>query len=122
MKKNDYRKGQLPLPTATRIRTWLFASIATMVLLLATAILVVPRLIDFASIKQKLQAAVSERTGGQLDYQEIGLTYIPRLSIELRQVTMDIPDLTEVRVAALRIAPQFLPLLSGSIPRGQRPW
>jgi len=115
MKKNDYRKGQLPVPAATRLRTWLFASITTMVLLQATAILVVPRLIDFASIKQKLQAVVSERTGGQLDYQKIGLNFIPRLSIELRQVTMVIPDLAEGRVAALHIAPQFLSLLSGNI-------
>ncbi len=103
------------MPTASRVRIWLLVSFATMALLSATAILVVPRLSDLAAIKQKIQAVVSERTGGQLDYQEIGFTYLPGLSIELRQVTLVIPDLAKGRVAALRIAPQFLALLSGNI-------
>jgi len=115
MGKNDNRKGQLLVPTANRVRIWLLVIFATLILLPATAILVAPRLIDFASIKQKLQAVVFARTGGQLDYQEIGFTCIPRLCIELRQVTMVIPDLAEGRIAALRIAPQFLPLLRGNI-------
>ncbi|MBU1564724.1 MAG: AsmA-like C-terminal domain-containing protein [Proteobacteria bacterium] len=115
MEKNNYQKRQRPVPTATRVRIWVYGSIAAILLLLATAILVVPRFIDFTSIKQKLQAVVTEKTGGRLLYQEIGLTYIPRLAIELRQVTMVIPDLAEGRVAALRISPQFLPLMSGNI-------
>ncbi len=115
MGKNDNQQEQTPAPTTTRFRIRLFGSIATILLLLAGAILVVPRFIDFASIKEKLQAVVFQQTGGQLDYKEIGFTCIPRLSIELRQVTMVMPDLAEGRVAALRISPRFLRLLRGDI-------
>lgn len=115
MGKNDNRQEQIPATTITRFRIRLFGSIATMVLLLAGSILVIPRFVDFTSIKEKLQAVVLKQTGGQLDYQEIGFTFIPTPSIELHQVTVVMPDLAEGSVAALRISPQFLQLLRGDI-------
>lgn len=103
------------MPPRNRIRTWLWGSVAILLLLMVAAMLIVPRLIDFASVKQKIQTAVTEQTGGKIDYQEIGLSYFPWPSIELRQATLAIPELAEGRVAALRISPEFLPLLIGDL-------
>lgn len=103
------------MPTRNRILTWLWGSAAILLLLMAAAMLIVPRLIDFASVKQKIRTAVTERTGGKIDYQGIGLSYFPRLSVELRQATLVIPELAEARVAALRISPEFFPLLIGEL-------
>jgi len=103
------------VPTRNRIRTWLWGCVAILLLLMMAAMLIVPRLIDFASVKQKIQTGVTEKTDGTIDYQEIGLSYFPRLSIELRQVTLAIPELAEGRVAALRISPELIPLLIGDL-------
>ena len=96
-------------------RNWLLGSAITLLLLMVAALLLVPQFIDSASIKQKIQAAVTEQTGGQVDYQEIDLSYLPRLAIELHQVTLAIPDQVQATVAALRISPEFLPLLTGKL-------
>jgi hypothetical protein len=103
------------VPTPGSASTWLLGSIAALLLLMVAALLVVPRFIDYAVIERKIQAAVTRQTGGQIDYQGIGLSYFPRPSIELRQVTLSIPNLAEGTIAALRISPEFLPLLTGDL-------
>lgn len=103
------------MPTRNRIRTWLWGCVAILLLLMVAARLIVPRLIDFASVKQKIQTVVTERTGGTIDYRGIGLSYFPRPSIELRQATLAIPELAEGRVAAVRISPELIPLLIGDL-------
>ncbi len=114
MKQTDQQKRQLPVAASNRARTWLVGCMATMVFLMAAAILLVPRFIDFPLIKQQIQTAVLEQTGGQIDYQGIDLSFFPRLSIELRQVSLAISHL-EGSVAALRISPELLPLLTGKL-------
>ncbi len=74
-----------------------------------------PQFINTASIKQKIQAAITERIDGQVDFQAIDLSYFPRPAIELRQVTLNIPDKVEGSIAALRLAPALYPLLSGDL-------
>jgi hypothetical protein len=115
MKQADQQKQQHPAPKPGSTRTWLVGGIAALLLLMVAALLVVPRLIDYAVIEQKIQAAVTRQTGGQIDYQGIGLSYLPRPSIELRQITLSIPNLAEGTIAALRISPEFLPLLAGKL-------
>jgi hypothetical protein len=115
MKQADQQKQQLPVSTAGSARTWLLGSIAALLLLMVAALLVVPQLIDYAVIERKIQDAVSRQTGGQVDYQGIGISYFPRPSIELRQITLSIPDLAEGTIAALRISPEILPLLTGDL-------
>lgn len=113
MNQADQQKKQRPAPT--RIRRWLVGSIVTLLLLPAVAILIVPRFIDSGSVKGKIQAAVTEQTGGLIDYQGIGFSIFPRPAIELRQASLSIPDLAEGTVATLRIAPKLSPLLSGNL-------
>jgi hypothetical protein len=115
MKHADQQIQQVPAPAASRIRAWLLAGSAAVLLLMAAAVLIVPRFIDSPAVKAKIQAAVTEQTGGQVDYQGIGLSYFPHLSVELRQVTLAIPDLAEGTVAALRVSPDLLPLLTGNL-------
>ncbi len=115
MKQDDQQKKQHPVPVSNRIRIWLAGSIGTLLLLPAVAMLIVPRFIDLVSVKQKIQAAVTEQVGGQIDYQGIGFSFFPRPAIELRQVTLSIPDLAEGTVAALHIAPKPFPLLTGDL-------
>jgi hypothetical protein len=102
-----------------RLPAWLAVGTVTCLLLAAAAALLVPRLIDFAAIKQQIQAVVMKHTGGQLDYQELRLTFFPKLSIELRELTLSIPERAEAEVAALRLCPAFFALLRGELDLAQ---
>ncbi|MDK9706583.1 MAG: AsmA-like C-terminal domain-containing protein [Desulforhopalus sp.] len=113
MTEADQQKKQRPAPT--RIRRWLVGGIVTLVLLPAVATLIVPRFIDSGSVKRKIQAAVTEQTGGQVDYQGLGFAFFPRPAIELRQASLSIPGMAEGMVAALRIAPKLASLLTGDL-------
>ena len=115
MNQVDRRNPQSPAPKSHPLRTWLVRGIAILLLLLVAAMLIVPRLIDFPAIKKEIQMAVTSKTGGQVDFQDIDLCFFPRLSIELHQVTLTIPDLTRVSVETLRVLPKILPLLSGEL-------
>ena len=86
-----------------------------LLLLMVAALLIVPQVINSDSIKHKIQAAVTEQTGGQMDYQAIDLSYRPRLAFELHQVTLAIPDQVQATVATLRVSPEFLPLITGKL-------
>ena len=86
-----------------------------LLLLTAAAVFLLPQFINTASIKQKIQAAITEQIDGQVDFQAIDLSYFPRPAIELRQVTLNIPDKVEGSIAALRLAPALYPLLSGDL-------
>lgn len=115
MKETERQKNHFPARTTHRLRAWLLGTIVAVLLLMAAAVLLVPRLIDFAAVKQKIQAVVTEQTGGKIDYDNAELSYFPRPSIELRQVKLTIPELAEGTVAALRASPAFLPLLVGDL-------
>jgi len=97
------------------LRTWLLGSIVTVSLLMVLVMLIVPRVIDLASIKEKLQTTFTEQTGGRLDYQEISLSYLPRPAVELHQVSLALPNQVAGTIGSLRIAPSLLPLLAGEV-------
>ncbi len=115
MKHHDTQPGQHSEPTAHRLRNWLAGGVVILLLLPAAAMLLVPRLLDLVAIKQQIQAVVMKQTGGQLDYQELRLTFFPKLSVELRELILMIPERAEVSVAALRLSPAFFALLRGDL-------
>ncbi len=98
-----------------RVRNWLLAGIITLIILIVTVALIVPHFIDYAPIKKRIQDAVTEQIAGQLDFQGIDFFFLPRPAIELRKVTLALPDQKKWTAAALRVSPEFLPLLTGNL-------
>lgn len=115
MKQDDRAEQQPPLAGKKSVRPWLWGSVVTLLLLVLAALLLAPHLINSGPVKQKIQEMVAEKTGGQLDYQALDLTYWPQLAIELRQVALTLPEKAQARVATLRVSPEFLPLLTGQL-------
>ncbi len=111
----DHKTDQKPSAQGgSHMRAWL-SVIVILLLFTAAALFLLPHFINTASIKQKIQAAITERIGGQVDFQAIDLSYFPRPAIELRQVALNIPDKVEGTIAALRLAPALYPLLNGDL-------
>ena len=89
--------------------------VVALLLLIAATIFFAPRLLVSSSIKQKIQATVTEKTGGRLDYQAIDLSFFPRAGIELQGVHLSLPKQLQGTIASLRISPKLLPLLTGNL-------
>ncbi|MCP4343689.1 MAG: hypothetical protein GY799_33645 [Desulfobulbaceae bacterium] len=114
MSEDQQQKHQFPVVTSP-VRHWLRNTIMTLLILLIAGILVGQQFIYSTSTKEKLQAVITEQTGGQIDYQDISLHYFPRLGIEFHQVTLAIPEQVQATIASLRVSPEFIPLFTGKL-------
>ncbi len=111
----DTKPDQNPSPRAARhTRVWL-TTILILLLLAAGSLFILPQFINTASVRQRIQAAITERIDGQLEFQAIELSYFPLPAIELHQVTLNIPEKVQGTIAVLRLAPAFAPLLRGEV-------
>ncbi len=113
MQHSEQNKRQPTIPADHSLRIWLLAGVLAFLLLTGVAIFFAPQILTSPSIKQKIQAAVTEKTGGRLNYQAIDLRYFPRLAIELQGVNLAVPEQVQGTIASLRITPKLLPLLTG---------
>lgn len=116
MKRHEQTKHQTTVIAnhSTGIRL-LGGIIVTVLLLIAAALFFAPQLLVSPSIKQKIQALVLEKTGGQLDYQAIDLCYFPRPGLELREVRLALPEQIQGTIAGLQILPRLPSLLAGDL-------
>jgi hypothetical protein len=113
--KHDNQPKKSPASSGHMWRTRLLLSSTLFLTLTIAAMLIMPRIIDSDAIKQKIQAVVAEQTGGMVNFQTIDLSYLPKPAIELRQVSLDLPEQAEVTAASLRIFPKFFSLLTGNL-------
>ncbi len=95
--------------------TWLLGGLVALLLLIAAVVLLAPRLLSSPAIKQKIQTVVSQKTGGELDFQTIDLSYLPRPGIELQEVRLAFPGQAQGTIVSLRMSPELLPLLQGNM-------
>ena len=115
MRQNVQPKQHRSAPKTHRIRNWLIAGIIALIILMVTVPLMVPYFINYAPIKQRIQDAVTEHIAGRLDFQALDFFFLPRPAIELRKVTLALPDQKVWTAAALRVSPEILPLLTGDL-------
>lgn len=83
--------------------------------LLAAFLLLVPALLDSSFLKQKIQAAVSRKNIGQLDYADACLSIIPLPHLTIRQISLSVPERAVARIKILRVYPELIPLLKGQL-------
>ena len=94
-----------------RIAYWLLGSAAVIAILL----LVLPFLFDSDALQTKLKATVEQQSSGQVHYQQADFSFLPRPSVTLHQIKLDIPDQAQGSVDALQVYPELWPLLSGKV-------
>lgn len=85
-----------------------------LVLLLAFQ-LIVPKLINLESVKGKILAGASEKVGGEVKCQKIGLSFFPYPHVVINQVGLSIPGKVSGSINALGVYAKFLPLLKGKL-------
>jgi len=85
-----------------------------LVLLLAL-ILLLPHLINLEPIRQKIQATVSQKVEGELEFQRIALSFLPRPRVVIHQTSLSIPGKVSGTLESLGVRPRILPLLRGKL-------
>ena len=115
MKQDDLTKQSAQRPGKKPRWVKLLVGLGLLLLLMLLGQQIAARLIATHGVKQKIQKAVTAQTGGQINYEAIGIVYFPRPAIALRQVTLSIPAQVQGTLEELDIAPALFPLLSGTL-------
>ena len=96
----------------------LYWTAAGAVLLLATLLalaVVVPKFVDSAWLKNTIRTEVANRVNADFDFQKAELSILPVPAVSLQQVSLVIPDTTQIHLETLKVYPKLLPLLVGNI-------
>ncbi len=85
------------------------------VVVITALLLVLPQLIDSDTLKAKLQTIIEQQTGGKVQFQQVELSFLPRPSIILHQIKLDLPEQLQGTVSAIQLYPELLALLTGQV-------
>jgi len=98
-----------------KIIIWVLGSLGVLLVILLTFQVIVPRLVNLESIKGKILASVSEKIGGEVKCQKIGLLFFPYPHAVIDQVTLSIPGKVRGTVESLGLYVKIRPLFSGKL-------
>jgi len=88
---------------------------ALLFILLVAFALLLPYLVNLESIREKIEALLSQRVGGRVAYQKMDPFFFPRPGVEARQVTLSIDDKVAGTAKSVQVYPELLALLKGKL-------
>ena len=88
--------------------------VAILILLFA-ALLVLPRLIDSETFKNKIRSELSRTIGGKIDFGRLDFSVFPVPHVTLGKVSVLLPQTLAGSAEMISVYPKILPLLSGKI-------
>jgi hypothetical protein len=93
----------------------LIVTIGGLLVLLLAVQFIVPRLINLEPVKEKILASASQKVGGEVKCERVGLSLFPYPHAVIDQVSLSIPGKVSGSLDTLDVYLQFLPLLRGKI-------
>ncbi len=101
------------IPTKRR-RQWIIVAIGAIVLV-AGSVATVPLLVDADAVKRAVERRIAAVIGGPASYESISLGFLPRPRVQLRGLTVSVPDTVDGRIAAVDVRIALLPLVTGDV-------
>jgi len=99
-----------------KISLWILGGTgALLVLLLVFMILVLPKLINLEPMREKILATVSQKMGGEVEFQMVDLLFLPRPRVVIHHGNLSIPGKVIGTLESLTIYPKILPLFRGRV-------
>ncbi|MBW2063408.1 MAG: AsmA-like C-terminal domain-containing protein [Deltaproteobacteria bacterium] len=92
---------------------WIIGGGGAVVILLLVLLLVLPKFVNIAPIKEKIQVKVSQAVGGEVEFQRIELLLLPRPRVEIRQGLFSIPGKIDGKWKSLKLSLKIWPLFRG---------
>lgn len=94
---------------------WIVLSAVFIAGLVTAVLVIVPLLIDSEQIKNKIQAGFKEATGGEIAYQQVGISLFPSPHVSISALTVSMPDVFTGKVERTDVYPDIFPLFTGKV-------
>ncbi len=98
-----------------RIVLWIVIPLILFLALLITLYVLTNRVINQESVKNSIEAAISEKLHGQFSYERMGLSILPRPRVVIQGPNISIPESLSGRMRSLDIYPELWPLITGKL-------
>jgi len=98
-----------------KILLWSSCIVGLFTAVLIAVILLAPVYLDSQGVKNKIQAAVSERLGGKVSYERIDVSLFPLPHVIIRQLHLAYPRTFKGQLQSITIYPHVLPLFRGKL-------
>jgi hypothetical protein len=98
-----------------RIFFWTAGWIGGGIALLLILVLLLPYLINLDPLQEKILASISDKLGGQVQYQRLDLSFFPRPRVKILEGRVSIPRTLTAAVTALTVYPEVIPLFKGKV-------
>jgi hypothetical protein len=92
-----------------------FGILGLLIILFVAAASIAPRVINSASVKEKIITTASQQLDGDVTFQKITVSLFPRPHADINEGTVAIPGKAEGKVSSLTVYPRILPLLWGNL-------
>lgn len=91
-----------------KIYLWVAGSIGVLLILLLALMLLLPRLINLETLREKIIADVSQTVGGVVEFEKIDLSFFPRPHVVIRQASLSVPGKASGTLESLGVYPKIL--------------
>ena len=93
----------------------IIGGIGILLILLLAFLLLLPYFINLEPIKERILSNISQKVGGQVNYQKVELSFLPTLCVIIHQPSLSLPGKVTGALESATICPDVLPLLRGAI-------
>lgn len=97
-----------------RVILWTLIPLILAPLLFVGLTYLATRLINQDAVKDRIETTVSRDLGGQIRYERVGLTILPRPQVVITNPSITVPGSLEAKSKSLKVTFELLPLLVGN--------
>jgi uncharacterized protein involved in outer membrane biogenesis len=97
-----------------KIAIWVMGVIGALLVLMLILMLLLPRIINLEPIRQKIIARISQEVGGEVEFQRLDLSFLPRPRAKIHEISLSIPGKIAGTLDALKIYLGIFALLKGN--------
>ena len=101
--------------TKRRLVKWLAGLSGSCLILLAAAVLLLPRLLDSQAVREKIRTFLSTRTNGDVTIEKIDLAWFPRPVVVAHGTSFVFDDTVSGKIRSIEVHPSIRGLLTGYI-------
>jgi hypothetical protein len=94
---------------------WALSLFTLLLILLATLVLLAPRIINHPAVKARIEAALSRALGGPVTYERACLSLLPHPSLAVSRPRFSLPKRLSVTVDTIELVAALRPLLTGTV-------
>jgi hypothetical protein len=94
---------------------WVIGAVGALLLLLLLFLLLLPSFISLEPVREKIRAAISQKVKGDVEYEELDLSFLPRPRVVFHKGSLSIPGKVAGTLESLTVYPKILPLLRGRV-------